>query len=236
MKNQLPHQASISSKLAVFALVNTLLVVSALGALPTISVNFEGGNAAGAPTQLLPTDVAGLIPLPNWNNLNGNNVHNVVLNDSNGTPTAVTIFFDADESWGSGTGTATPDRKMFNGYLGISNDGNYRPVFLNNVPNGAYKLIMYNVRDGQENQAYTVNADVLNTLHIRHQGPAEYADAFVRGSSTNPNARDLCNYVQFDQVQPINGTITIDCRAEAFRGIMNAGSGTGKRTSEACAP
>src|SRR5678815_3445505 len=115
MKNQLPHQASISSKLAVFALVNTLLVVSALGALPTISVNFEGccgDNGAGGEigaTPLVPTDVAGLIPLPNWNSINGNNVHGTALKDSNGVPTTVTIHFDADESWSSETGTGTGD-------------------------------------------------------------------------------------------------------------------------------
>ncbi len=221
MKNQLPHQANLLSRLAAFALVNALLVVTAMGALPTISVNFEGGNAAGAPTILDPGDTAGVVPLANWNNILGENVSNVILNDNSGTPTTVTLSFAADESWGSGTGTGSPDRKLFNGYLGISNDGHYRPLFLNNVPNGAYKLLIYNIRDGQDNQAYTINNDNVNALHIRYQGPGDYTDTFVRGVNTNPNTPDLCNYVQFDQVAPINGTITVDCRSEAFRGIMN---------------
>src|SRR5689334_6276155 len=146
-----------------------LLVSTAFGALPDISINFpgccnnDGDPLYSTPTPLLPTDVAGVVPRGNWNNVSGNNVHNAVLNDSNGTPTAVTIYFDADESWGSNAGKDTADRKLLNGYLGISNDGHYRPLFLNNVPNGAYKLIMYNGRGDNQPQGYTVNPASMNT-------------------------------------------------------------------------
>ena len=230
MKKQNLRRANIFSKLAVFALLNSLLVAASFGAQPTISVNFDGCCSAGAPTALAPTEVAGLIPLDNWNSLNGNNIHDRVLTNSAGVATTVTIFFDADESWASGTGTGTPDHKMMNGYLGISNgpdsnsgQGNYRPIFLNSVPDGAYKLIMYNVQDGQRPNGYTVNADTINTLHITHEGAGDWNGnpTFRRAVSTNVNARDVGNYVQFDEVQPIGGTITIDCRAESFRGVMN---------------
>src|SRR5688572_14415643 len=103
MKNPILPSANIFGKFAASVLMCGLLVTTAMGALPTISVNFEGGNAALTPTQLAPTDAAGLIPLPNWNNINGNVHVNTALNDSNGTPTTVTISFTADESWGSGT-------------------------------------------------------------------------------------------------------------------------------------
>ena len=223
MKTQIQRKVNIFSKLAVFALLNSLLVTMSPAALPDISVNFVGccnGGTFSAPTSLDATDVAGVVPRPNWNNVSGNNVHDAVLNDSNGTPTSVTIFFDADESWGSQAGTNTPDRKLLNGYLGISNGGNYRPLFFNNVPNGAYKLIMYNGRGDNQAQGYTVNPASVNTiLHIMPEGP--FTDVWIRGLSTDPNARDVCNYVQFDEVAPINGTITIDCRSESFRGMMN---------------
>ncbi len=224
MKTQIQRATNIFSKLAVFALLNSLLVTVSSAALPDISVNFVGNAAAGVgnPTLLDATDVAGVVPRANWNNIDGNNIHDAVLNGSNGAPTAVTIFFDADESWGSGTGTSNPDRKMFNGYLGISNDGHYRPLFLNNVPNGAYKLIMYNLRDNNQAQAYTINGITATTLHILTQNhTVEYNNTFVRGTSTNPNARDVCNYVQFDEISPIGGTITVDCRSESFRANMN---------------
>ena len=223
MKNQILRKANIFGKIAVFALVNSLLVTAVMAALPSISVNFEGANAAGAPTQLLPADVAGFVPLANWNNINGNNVHGAALNDSAGAATTTTIFFDADESWGSGTGTGTPDAKMFNGYLGISNDGHYRPIFLSNVVDGAYQLLLYNVQDGRQDNAFTINDDTTRTLHITHEGAGDWngSPVFRRAVSTNAAARDVGNYAQFDEVQPIGGAITIDCRSEAFRGILN---------------
>ncbi len=226
MKTQILSSANRFGKFAVIALMYSLLITAVMGALPTISVNFEGGNAALTPTQLAPADAAGLIPLPNWNNINGNVHVNTALNDSNGAPTTVTISFTADESWGSGTddpATGLPNHKMLNGYLGISNDGNFRPLFLNNVPNGAYKLIIYNVQDGRQDNGYTINNDTSKTLHITHEGESDWVNTpvFRRAVSTNAAARDLGNYVQFDEIQPIGGTITIDCRAENFRGIMN---------------
>ena len=212
--------------LGAFALLNSLLVTAAVSAaLPDISVNFVGCCNDGpnpAPIYMAPTDLTGVVPRANWNNLAGNNVHDQVLNDSNGTPTTVTIFYDADEQWGNPNtgGTNTPDRRLLAGYLGISNDGHYRPLFLNNVPKGAYKLIMYNGRGDAQPQGYTVNPASVNTpLHIVPE--SVYGGAWIRGTSTNPNARDVCNYVQFDEVAPVNGTITIDCRSEAFRGMMN---------------
>ena len=225
MKNQIVPRKNVLAKLGAFALLNSLLITAALGAQPTISVNFTGCCNDGltpAPTSLLPAEAAGVVPLPNWNNLTGNNVHDAVLNDSNGTPTAVTIFYDADEQWGSNTGLGDPNAKLFNGYLGLSNDGQYRPLFLHNVPNGAYKLLLYNV-GGRQDSAYTINGNTSTTLHIVQESAGDYLanPVFRRGTSTNPGARDICNYAQFDEIAPINGTITIDCRSEAFRGFMN---------------
>jgi hypothetical protein len=230
MKNQTFRRVNIFSKLSVFALLNSLLVTVSSAALPDISINFPGccNNDAdplySTPTTLLPTEVAGVVPRGNWNNVSGNSVHDAVLNDSNGTPTAVTIYFDADESWGSNAGKTSPNHKLLNGYLGISNDGHYRPLLLKNVPNGAYKLLMYNGRGDNQPQGYTVNpASVNTTLHIMPQGwvAGGWDGVWIRGTSTNAAARDLCNYVQFDEIAPVNGTITIDCRSEAFRGMMN---------------
>jgi hypothetical protein len=214
----------LSAKLVGVAVINCLLATLAHAAQPSISVNFEGGNAAGAPTLLAPADVAGVVPLANWNNINGNTVVNAPLADSNGTPTTVTISFTADESWGSGTGTSTPNHALFNGYLGPSNDGNYRPIFLNNVPPGAYKLIIYTLRDASgAGEGFTINGNTNTTLHVNSQGFEDFNlnPVFVRGTSTDPGARQLCNYVQFDLVAPVNGTITIDARSESFRAPVN---------------
>ena len=221
------NDASVTSPTDINLANNTAATTTTLVVAPLyISVNFPGGHEFGTPTTLAPGEIAGVTTLSNWNNIGGgdiNSVNNAALTDSKAQATPVTIFYNTDENWGSGAGTATPDQKMLNGTLGISNDGHYRPVFLNNVPNRAYKLIMYNVQRDNQNEAYTVNGDTAHTLHITTQNGAQYnaGNTWIRGTSTNENLRDVCNYVQFDEVTPINGTITIDCRSESFRANMN---------------
>src|SRR6266571_4153715 len=99
-----------------------------------ISVQFAGSQFGGnGPTHLLPSDVAGVVPLPNWVSLDGNDGSAGPLTDSDGYPTPVTIQFHADGGWGSGTffdaGTTdsaqpnapglrgNPNDMMFSGYL-----------------------------------------------------------------------------------------------------------------------
>ena len=122
-----------------------------------ISVQFAGSQFGGnGPTHLLPSDVAGVFPLPNWVSLNGNNGSAGPLTDSDGYPTPVTIQFHADGGWGSSTffdaGTTDstqpnapglrgdPNDMMFSGYLDMDTGDGGHPgtVTFNNVPDGVY--------------------------------------------------------------------------------------------------
>jgi hypothetical protein len=195
-----------------------------------VNINFTGGYDGGpAPQSLDAAEVAGVFPENNWNNVAGNNnnttyIDGIPLKDGDGIPTPVTIQYGADEQWISGTGTTTPNHKLLQGYHGFANENNIRPVVLRDVPEGHYSVIAYTVRDGSgEPEGFTINNDSSTTLHVKSEGFGDWNanPTFRRGVSTDPNARDLCNYVQFDNVQPVDGTITIDARSESFRSPVN---------------
>jgi len=175
----------------------------------TISVNFEGNNNAGAPTALNPTDSAGVAPFTaaNWNNFSGNTGTSGVLNDSSNVATPVTITVVGQALFGSGTGTASADRKLLNGYVD-SNTGTNTWTF-QNVPAGLYTLISYALPDNLDGRIseYSVNGGTAYNL-LSDGGANFVANGFVRATGTG-STYTSGNYVQFDNVSPIAGNITL---------------------------
>ncbi len=223
---------------------NTTVSFKAVAAAD-IAVNFVGccsGGTFPAPTSMNASDVAGVVPVANWNNLvtsgNNNVAANVALRDIDGNATPVTITFSADESWGSNVGVDTANKRLFNGYLGPSNgsdggdtatvsnnQGPYRPIILRNVPDENYKVIFYTVAAGGDNMGagFAIPGSSTTVYHTLEDNANGWnADPeFRRSQSTSPTARVRGNYVQFDNIRPVNGTLTLDCRAENFRNPLN---------------
>src|SRR5258707_3286481 len=97
-----------------------------------IGVNFTGANAGGAPTSLDPADSAWVMAQVGWNNFGANSVAKGILSDEAGNLTGIKLSYLTGEMWGSGTGTATPNDKLFNGYLN-SQDPTNSPTGANTV-------------------------------------------------------------------------------------------------------
>jgi hypothetical protein len=188
----------------------------------SVSVNFSGAGANGAPTNLDPANIAGVWPQTYWNNADGNSgdLPNDVgsLVDSDNTDATITFHWEASASWGSGTGTDSGNRKMLNGYLDPQN-GNAATIVFGNVPEGNYRIIVYAVnRPAAFNDAdYSVTGAASSpVIHIRAQNSDEYntAPGFVRGTSTDENSRGVANYVQFDDISPdASGQITVTAQS-----------------------
>ena len=113
----------------------------------SIGLNFVNGGDQinNAPADaLLTSEVAGAPSFmqTNWNNL-GRWGNPAGVNDSTGAPSGVTVAWDATGTWTDAVGNATPDNKLFNGYL--DSNGNANPagdptgVFANNN----YKPLVY---------------------------------------------------------------------------------------------
>jgi len=209
-----------------------------------LAVAFRGGAAGPGitPTPMRSFDAAGVVPTPNYNNINGQVNLDAPLSDVDGSSTPVTITFRADEQWGSGTGEPNhttgagnhgdvneANHRLLNEYLGPSNDPHHgRDIVLKNVPYSTYNLIVYTSRDAccEPSAVSSVGNTAGPMLHIIQDGADPFIDNFVtdgqprwlRGQSTDPAHRDTCNYVQFDNVQPdALGQIRIPIQSESFR-------------------
>jgi hypothetical protein len=142
------------------------LAIGAFGSVAEadeIGINFEGGNNAGAPTAMLPTDVAGVIHQPDWNNAAGaGGTSNGLVNQS-GVSTSASVTWHADNTWGSKTGTSDGDHKLYNGYLDatgtsattVAVSGLHAAGFT-----GTYSVLVYYTGDSVgagRSGAYTIN-------------------------------------------------------------------------------
>jgi hypothetical protein len=179
-----------------------------------IGVNFVGGGTDGPGGTLRSNDVVGVIPQGNYNNLAGGAGTGVSLLSADGTASGITANYSGS-TWFTGTGEATAENILFQGYLHNTNGG--VSITLNNVPHGNYLLIAYavgfNFNAIYDQAIQLVGISNYPVLHVRAEHAGEYNAApsiFRRMSSTNSAARDKGNYVMFENVRPnAGGSLTL---------------------------
>lgn len=187
--------------------------------IKSVGVSFNGGGANGAPTAMNVDDIAGAWQQAYWNTYaDANGFHpgtdvdgnpTSVL-DSDGNESGMTFDFSSTGTWGSGTGTLNSDRRMLNGL--IQGDGS---ISFGNVPDGNHALLIYSVARPLEfpNINFTLNdANGTREVFMRQLNADEYnpAPGFFRVNSSVAGARNIGNYVRFDNVQPNFGSIILD--------------------------
>src|ERR1051325_9236455 len=108
-----------------------LLALSQASAQTSIGVQFLGRDASGdvpglpGVPALMPSEVAGVVPQPNWNPVDDQNAFSppnsgttAPLWDQDMNPTTVTLTFDANDSWYNDVTPATittPNARLMNG-------------------------------------------------------------------------------------------------------------------------
>jgi hypothetical protein len=192
---------------------------------PYVGVNFVGTSAAnsggGSGGVLSSNDVAGVVQQENFNNISDTAAAGLPLFDSAGTSTPVTISYDTLMSVTTGTGDSDADHALFQGYL--HNNNAAMTILLNGVPAGSnYSLILYSVgftfNTTYEQQVDLTGDAVYPTYHVQAQDASQYiaSPGYIRMSSTDPNARQHGNYVQYDNVSPASdGSLTITITPES---------------------
>ncbi len=195
---------------------------------PYIGINFTGGGIVGdvGAGGLDATDVAGVVAQANWNNIPDAVTAPSPLADSAGAATPVSVQAAAASNQTCGTGVDDADHVLFDGF--IHNANSALSVTLSGVPSGNYSLLLYSVgfnfNSTYEEAVDLTGAAVYPTLHVRAQDSSQYivAPGFVRMSSTDPNARQLGNYVQYDNVSPAtDGSLTIVVTPESTNNGIN---------------
>jgi hypothetical protein len=137
------------------------------------------------------------------------------LVNSFGISTGITLSVVSNDSWNADVDTGTPNGELLDGIIKVKDDnsetgGGVMTFTFNNVPVGLYRLIAYTAENGGEARIDTTVAGTgVTYTTLENASAADFATAgFVRAVSTDPAARDLGNYVQFDNILS-TGTITL---------------------------
>jgi hypothetical protein len=195
----------LHKKLAVFVVTVLLLTVAGAKAQLQIGVSFNGrGDCAPACATLDALTAAGFLPQVNWNNVTNQDVFNgvtPVLNDSNGTPTTVTLTYDANDSWNNDGPSGTGDEKLFKGISKANGNNRVNTYTFNSVPAGYYDIYVYlNVNGDRRAGDVTAFNGVTNYFISQHA----FAGAYLQVTNINPlGQRDQGNYLVLRGVAPV---------------------------------
>lgn len=155
----------------------------ARGAAISVNVGFNG--------LLASTDVVGVVPVGNWNEISGttNNPSSSSLVDDNGTAvTGMSVGFAGNQNTYNNNGTNNPSQRMFSGFL----NGGTMSVDLSNIPYAAYDVYVYYSGFVPNNSLTWVASDITGTPTVVD---TQYS---VRGTGV---AFDIYNTYGFVQSQ-----------------------------------
>ncbi len=163
------------------------------------------------------TDVTGVIPQGDFNPVfitagAGTSGTTNDLMDANGNVTPITLTHVSHDGFHTNTFTTTPNGVLLRGEDKSGSGGQTSPPGLtstytfNGVPDGTYALIAYT-----ENDLAGVNADLTagsTTYYITDELGAG-SPPFTLANNTDSSNRITGNYVEFSNITPVGGTITL---------------------------
>ena len=172
----LPYWGKSMKKLLLFILVAVYTSMSAQ-AQDVISLNFVRNTGVGLMDV---TDVAGVVPVDNWNSADELNADvediGLELFDSTGAATsAVALWQSGAASWSVGTAGSGSDgdKAMMTGYLDQSGNGldQIHMVEVTDIPFETYDVYLYHSSSGGSNRAarYQANGTDLYTRNLAEQ-------------------------------------------------------------------
>ena len=184
----------------------------------SFGINFTGGNNASAPTPMLATDVAGAVyQQANWNNAAGTSGTVTGLLNQAGVATSASATWHADGTWGSGTGTANGNFKLYNGYLDATGTSQ-TTVTVSGLSAagivGAYDVYVYFTGDtvgGSRSGNYTING--LTQFSVDNTG---YTGTYVQATGGDGNNG---NYLLFEGLT--GDSFTLSALPVNFRSPVN---------------
>jgi hypothetical protein len=180
---------NLPTKLLLTTAVGATLVVQS--SAQSIGVNFLGDRPAEG--TLAASDVAGLVPQSNYNNLGLSFGTNIALFDNLGAATLTTLTYSSGGNYATiRNGTPLGGDEILNtGYV-FGNSS----FTLSNIPYAEYSLIIYTLNDGQRNQVTTVEG-----VQYFGRSPSPGDTGFV-----DRNAETAYNYINSTTTAPAAGT------------------------------
>ena len=197
-----------------------LLALAAAANAQTISVDFVGGTGTNQPGNMAPSEVAGVVPVPNWNNATSANGGPLALVDSTGAATPATVTWAAAATYASGIPNTPGDYHMMKGFLDQSgnNPGPFSATTVTvaglNAAN-TYGVYVYAVGDNPGRAGkYTIGSQTFyQTNNVNFNG------VYTRVTSTNASAPGAGNYMFFTVIGQT--TFTMNAVPTNFRSPVN---------------
>jgi hypothetical protein len=231
------RQLNRLTQLLLLTAIGCAIPVSAHGAVG-LGLKFAATDPDAAGSSLNPTDVAGVVPAANWNNLAGASgaAASGLSYDNNGTAvaSAASVTWSSPNTWRSTTGNnafpAGPNRVLTNGYL---DTGNTTATGISITVSGIdaalrsprYDVYVYFVGDSGENRGggYTIN-DGSGAV-TKYGSTMAMPSAFVEDPGTDPDLTLDGNYLRFSGLTGSSFTLTTDTTLttpNGFRAPINA--------------
>jgi hypothetical protein len=158
-----------------------------------ISIDFVGEDVAMASTE-----VAGVVPEPNWNNASGvSSASPLALVDDTGSATTATVTWSSNDVWETPITDQPGNARMMKGYLDTSSNST-TTVTVAGLPAGSGGYQVYVYADGDNGSAtrtgiYTISGTGITTMTI---DLTDTANTNFSGTFTQAN-NSAGNYVVF---------------------------------------
>lgn len=195
---------------------------------PPIGINFARGNG-GTNYSLGPSQLAGVTPQAQWNNLvpgiagtgNGNASN---LRDGNGnfTPAAVEFRFNSPGEEPGVTAGLTADHQLMRAYLAnlsffVGQTSSY--VRVTQIPFSAYDVIVYSDGDNRQFERVSEFRIGEESIFVRDQAYATFAGHYAeaRGTANLGLSTTAGNYVRFCGLT--NNNFTLDIFERSFQDV-----------------
>lgn len=172
------------------------------------SANFVGYNGTTA-ISMNPTDVAGVVPFSNFNNLTtGSGTAQPLMDSTGSTAAGTTTTWSSPGFWASQYNTVVPatgDQKLNDGFVYSAGTGTPVNVSVNNIPFATYDVYVYILNDGGGRPTTTTaNGTSYYLTTATGPGDANHVSGvantyqYIRATSTNSAAPTAnADYVLF---------------------------------------
>jgi hypothetical protein len=168
----------------------TLNVVTSLPTANAINIDFVGlGTPMGS------TEVAGAVPMSNWNNAGGASSSSALgLVDETGAATKATVTWTSDNMWDSSILDQAGNMRMMKGYLD-NGQQNTTTVTVSGLPasSNGYNVYVYanGSANGSNTGIYQISGAGITTTSVNLTYTSNFNGTFMQATASNPNG----NYV-----------------------------------------
>jgi len=205
---------NLLKRLAILA-ATILLYQAPTKAAQSIGIDFQGRANSGSPVApMAATESAGVVPQTHWNSVDDQAQNNTgtssPLNDSTGAATAVTVSFNANDSWNNDTDLgANPgaNSHMMNGIIKANGSPHDESFTIDGLADGVYDVYLYLNENGAGSQVNVFDGQNTATYYVTEGTAYNGSTPWVQGTNTDPGApRPVVNYVLFSKVNTLGGS------------------------------